>query len=102
MLTRLLQTFIDVFLAVLALVSRRADALVVILEVDAGGSVLALIVFAVVDISLALPTSVSRLAEAGVAVDLVQTGSSILAFDALGNFCYPPIFHPPTHSPGTR
>ena len=89
MLTRLLQTFIDVLLAVLALVSWRTDALVVILEVDAGGSVLALIVFAVVDISLALPTTVSRLTEAGVAVDLVQTGSSILAFDALGSFCYP-------------
>ena len=85
MLTRLLQTFVDVFLAVLALISWRTDALVVILEVDAGGSVLTLIVFAVVDVSLALPATISRLAEARVAIDLVLTGSSILAFDALGN-----------------
>ena len=85
MLTRLLQTFIDVFLAVLALISWRTDALVVILEVDAGGSVLTLTIFAVVDVSLALPATISRLAEARVAVDLVLTGSSILAFDALGN-----------------
>ena len=85
MLTRLLQTFIDVFLAVLAPISRRTDALVVILKVDAGGSVPTLIVFAVVDVSLALPPTISRQADARVAVDLVLTGSSILAFDALGN-----------------
>ena len=85
MLTRLLQTFIDVFLAVLALISRRTDALVVILKIDAGGSVPTLIVFAVIDVSLALPPTISRLAHARVAVDLILTGSSILAFDALGN-----------------
>ena len=85
MLARLLQTFIDVFLAVLAPISRRTDALVVILKVDAGGSVPTLIVFAVIDVSLALSTTIARLTEAGVAVDLVQTGSSILAFYALGN-----------------
>ena len=99
MLTRLLQTFIDVFLAVLALISRRTDALVVILKVDAGGSVPTLIVFAVVDVPLALPATVARLAEAGVAVDLVLTGSSILAFDALGKL----LSNTSTsHSPGTR
>ena len=85
MLTRLLQTFIDVFLAVLALISRRTDALVVILKIDAGGSVPTLIVFAVVDVSLALSATISRRADARVGVDLVLTGSSILAFDALDN-----------------
>ena len=85
MLTRLLQTFVDVFLAVLALISWRTDALVVILKVDAGGSVPTLIVFAVVDVSLALSATISRRADARVGVDLVLTGSSILAFDALGN-----------------
>ena len=99
MLTRLLQTFIDVLLAVLALVSWRTDALVVVLEVDAGGSVLTLIVFAVVDVSLALPPTVARLADAGVAVDLVLTGSSILAFDALGKLL---SNISTSHSPGTR
>ena len=99
MLTRLLQTFIDVLLTVLALVSWRTDALVVVLEVDTGGSVLTLIIFAVVDVSLALPATVARLAEAGVAVDLVLTGSSILAFDALGNLL---SNISSSHSPGTR
>ena len=99
MLTRLLQTFIDVLLTVLALVSWRTDALVVILEVDAGGSVLTLIVFAVVDVSLALPSTIPRLADAGVAVDLVLTGSSILAFDALGKLL---SNKSTSHSPGTR
>ena len=99
MLTRLFQTLVDVLLAVLALVSWRTDALVVVLEVDAGGSVLTLIVFAVVDVSLALPPTVARLADAGVAVDLVLTGSSVLAFDALGNL----LSNISTaHSPGTR
>ena len=99
MLTRLLQTFIDVFLAVLALISWRTDALVVILKVDAGGSVLTLTIFAVVDVSLALPATISRLAEARVAVDLVLTGSSILAFDALGKLL---SNKSTSHSPGTR
>ena len=99
MLTRFLQTFIDIFLAVFALISWRTDALVVILEVDAGGSVFTLMVFAVVDVSLALPATVARLAEAGVAVDLVLTGSSILAFDALGNLL---SNISTSHSPGTR
>ena len=85
MLTRLLQTFVDVFLAVLALISWRTDALVVILQVDAGGSVLTLTIFAVVDVSLALSATISRRADARVGVDLVLTGSSILAFDVLGN-----------------
>ena len=85
MLTRFLQAFIDIFLAVFALISWRTDALVVILAVNAGGSILTLIIFAVVDVSLTLPATVSRLAEARIAVDLVLTGSSILAFDALGN-----------------
>ena len=97
MLARLVQTFVDVFLTFFAPISRRADALVVILPIDAGGSVFTLIVFAVVDVSLALATSVSRLAKAGVSVHLILAFSPILAFDALGNLLHNPKATPPTH-----
>ena len=97
MLARLVQTFVDVLLTFFAPISRRADALVVILPIDAGGSVFTLIVFAVVDVSLALATSVSRLAKAGVSVHLILAFSSILAFNALGNLLHNPISTPPTH-----
>ena len=65
MLTRFLQTFVHIFLAVFALISWRTDALVVILAVNAGGSILTLIIFAVVDVPEGLADSLDDTGGAG-------------------------------------